>query len=186
MVKEKGVILCALSGIKDANDVNTYVQQGVGAVLVGEALMRATDTRAFIRNLLSWPEADEKGKGKSAAPLVKICGIRTEEEALAAADAGADILGLMFVPTSKRHVSLETAQRIAAAIHAKRITRPPLAVADTPEPNEPWFTAHARRLSATLNNPDSPSRPLLSYRPQHRYLNRLVPEVCSHFCHSIS
>ncbi|KAH9988050.1 N-anthranilate isomerase [Russula vinacea] len=34
--------------------VRRYVQQGVGGVLVGEALMRAKDTRAFIAELLDW------------------------------------------------------------------------------------------------------------------------------------
>ncbi|KAK7691645.1 hypothetical protein QCA50_005044 [Cerrena zonata] len=152
MVKEKGIILCALSGIKDANDVNTYVQQGVGAVLVGEALMRATDTRAFIRNLLSWPEADEKGKGKSAAPLVKICGIRNEQDAQAAIEAGADLLGLLFVPTSKRSISIQDAKKVSSVVHKKRLDSDTEGVKVTVG-NEPWFTAHAERLSS--------ARPLL-------------------------
>ncbi|KIK67343.1 hypothetical protein GYMLUDRAFT_37441 [Collybiopsis luxurians FD-317 M1] len=55
MVKEKDVLLCALSGISGPQDVNIYKEQGVHAVLVGEALMRAKDTAGFIRELLSWP-----------------------------------------------------------------------------------------------------------------------------------
>ena len=54
MVKERDVVLCALSGISNSEDVRVYKEQGVRAVLVGEALMRAEDTVAFIRELLGW------------------------------------------------------------------------------------------------------------------------------------
>ncbi|KAF8634776.1 hypothetical protein AX15_000732 [Amanita polypyramis BW_CC] len=56
MVKERDVVLCALSGISNSEDVKVYKEQGVRAVLVGEALMRAQDTVAFIRELLGWPD----------------------------------------------------------------------------------------------------------------------------------
>lgn len=53
---ERETILCALSGISAREDVEVYRGQGVGAVLVGEALMRASkgQTEAFIKNLLGW------------------------------------------------------------------------------------------------------------------------------------
>jgi len=41
---------------------------------------------------------------------VKICGIRSEAGALACAEAKVDLVGLNFVPTSRRVVSLEQAQ----------------------------------------------------------------------------
>ncbi|KAF6752841.1 indole-3-glycerol phosphate synthase [Ephemerocybe angulata] len=54
MVSGKDVVLCALSGISTKEDVEVYRKQGVGAVLVGEALMRAPEgqTGPFIKNLL--------------------------------------------------------------------------------------------------------------------------------------
>ncbi|KAH8096759.1 N-anthranilate isomerase [Cristinia sonorae] len=180
MVKESGVILCALSGIKDASDVNTYVEQGVGAVLVGEALMRAADTRAFIRNLLSWPEPEPKGKGKAAAPLVKICGIRSEEEAHVAIEAGVDMIGLMFVPTSKRKVTLQEAQRISVSVHASRFSCGPILDSSVDENvNRPWFTAHAERLASVVTPFNSPARPLLVGVFQNQPLSFILDAISS-------
>ncbi len=45
--------------------------------------------------------------------IVKICGITSPADALAAAGAGADALGLMFYEKSPRHVPLKTAAEIA-------------------------------------------------------------------------
>jgi phosphoribosylanthranilate isomerase len=68
--------------------------------------------------------------------FVKICGLRTIEHALAAIDAGADMIGLNFA-ASRRQVSPEQAALIAEAVratpHARRVSITGLFVNETPE-----------------------------------------------------
>lgn len=47
---------------------------------------------------------------------VKICGITSVEDALAAARSGADAIGLVFYERSPRHVSIDLAAQLAAAL----------------------------------------------------------------------
>ncbi len=57
------------------------------------------------------------------AAIVKICGITCVEDALIAADAGADAVGLMFYDGSPRHVSVGRAGEIHRALppHISRV-----------------------------------------------------------------
>jgi anthranilate synthase/indole-3-glycerol phosphate synthase/phosphoribosylanthranilate isomerase len=55
--------------------------------------MRTKDPTAFIIELFSIPDIPSSiPHWRANTPLVKICGIRTEDEALAIAGAGADLL----------------------------------------------------------------------------------------------
>lgn len=56
------------------------------------------------------PENEQK------SPRIKICGVRTSEEALLAARLGADFLGLNFHPPSPRYLDPEEAALLAADI----------------------------------------------------------------------
>lgn len=110
----KDTIVCALSGISGPQDVEAYKKNGVGAVLVGEALMRAKDTAKFISELLG----GSTGATRSESPLlVKICGTRTPEGATAAVVAGADLIGMILVPGRKRTVSEEQGKAISEVVH---------------------------------------------------------------------
>ncbi len=49
---------------------------------------------------------------------VKICGFQTPEAAAVAAEAGADAVGLVFVPTARRRISIEQAGEIVSALRS--------------------------------------------------------------------
>jgi indole-3-glycerol phosphate synthase/phosphoribosylanthranilate isomerase len=62
---------------------------GADAVLVGSALMRASDPAAKLRELVS-------------RPLVKVCGLTREEDVAGALEAGADLCGFILAAESPR------------------------------------------------------------------------------------
>ncbi|KAK4546739.1 hypothetical protein LTR36_001471 [Oleoguttula mirabilis] len=125
----KDTILCALSGISGPQDVTSYQQNGVGAVLVGEALMRAKDTAKFIAELLGGGKEVVKTAPKRKL-LVKICGTRSAEAAQTAIEAGADLIGMIMAQGRTRCVSTETALQISAVVH------------ETPKPSSSTATSH--------------------------------------------
>lgn len=116
----KETIVCALSGISGPQDVEAYKSNGVGAVLVGEALMRAKDTSNFIRELLGGSHSVSKSAPGSL--LVKICGTRKAEAAEAAIKAGADLIGMILVPGRGRHVPYKDAIAISKVVHQSSVT----------------------------------------------------------------
>ncbi|GAW22313.1 hypothetical protein ANO14919_118490 [Xylariales sp. No.14919] len=147
-------IICALSGINTHEDVVANHKDGVNAILVGEAIMRATDASQFIEQLCT-------GKVTTQDPnpeplLVKICGTRTPEAAVAAAEAGADLIGMILVPGRKRTVSDEAARAISEAVHG--FSRPATSSISTIPAKKAtdFFTAASQRISAPGH-----TRPLL-------------------------
>jgi anthranilate synthase/indole-3-glycerol phosphate synthase/phosphoribosylanthranilate isomerase len=141
----KDTILCALSGIAGPKDVEPYIQSGVGAVLVGEALMRASDTEQFIAELLGG--STSKTSQTSPGLMVKICGTRSAEAAQAAVEAGADLIGMILAPGLKRTVSAETALAISEVVH--RVKKPHIkksALLADPKVASDFFEHGASRL----------------------------------------
>ena len=56
---------------------------------------------------------------------VKICGIQQPADALAALRAGADLIGLVFVPERRRRVDITRAREVVAALRTEAGTSPP-------------------------------------------------------------
>jgi anthranilate synthase / indole-3-glycerol phosphate synthase / phosphoribosylanthranilate isomerase len=117
----KDTVVCALSGISGPEDVEAYRKDGVGAVLIGEALMRAEDTTAFIKKLLGGSLESTPLEATAAAKtpdfLVKICGTRTPQAAKVAIEAGADLVGVILVEGRARFVPQEVALEISRIVH---------------------------------------------------------------------
>lgn len=111
----ESTIVCALSGISGPKDVESYKKEGVKAILVGEALMRAADKSAFVAELLGGA-TEELPAAAQISPLVKVCGTQTEEGALTAINAGADLIGIIQVQGRKRRVPDDVALRISEVV----------------------------------------------------------------------
>ena len=82
-------VIIAESGIHSRAQGAAAEIAGAAAVLVGTALMRATDPAGTLRELLS-------------RPLVKVCGLTREEDVAAAVEAGADLTGFILARESPR------------------------------------------------------------------------------------
>jgi phosphoribosylanthranilate isomerase len=84
--------------------------------------------------------------------LVKICGIRDPETAAGAADAGADLIGLVFAE-SRRKVTPQQCHDICERIRALERRAPGLARFEGPLPGEvrgaSWFGAWAEAIDTT-------------------------------------
>lgn len=107
-------IVCALSGISGQQDVSAYRKDGVKAILVGEALMRAPNPAVFVEELMGGPNEIKPPATSSFG--VKICGTRTPEAAKVAIESGADMIGMILVPGRKRYVQKEVALRISQVV----------------------------------------------------------------------
>ncbi|KZV66808.1 IGPS-domain-containing protein [Peniophora sp. CONT] len=140
-------LLCALSGISGPQDVQKYAQEGVNAVLVGEALMRTDDINHFVRQLLSLSAPPMETP--SLKTRVKVDGV-TPENVNDERVRSADLVGVLLSKKNPKHISLEDAAKVSVALQANAHPAADL----PPVPGEDWFAAHARRISAA-------GRPLL-------------------------
>lgn len=128
--------LCALSGMSNADDVQRYRSVGVGMVLIGESLMRASDPLLAIQSLCLDPKDYQSislgvggGAYISGTKIVKICGITNTQDALFACQQGANLIGVIFASKSKRKVSTQQAREIVNTVRkfgerSDRITFP--------------------------------------------------------------
>jgi indole-3-glycerol phosphate synthase / phosphoribosylanthranilate isomerase len=82
-------VVIAESGIDTRAQAAAAELAGANAVLIGSALMRATDPGGKLRELVQ-------------RPLVKVCGLTRQEDVDVAVDAGADLVGFILASESPR------------------------------------------------------------------------------------
>lgn len=142
----KETVICALSGISSHQDVQDCKNDGVNAVLVGEAIVRAPDTSKFIQELCSGI-ATPPPQVETKPLIVKICGTRSAEAAAEAVKAGADMVGMILVPGTKRCVSHETALAISKAVHENRSPETSIQSNGMPDVAADFFSGARRTLT---------------------------------------
>ena len=134
--------ICSLSGMSTAFDVDRYRKINVGMCLIGESLMRAADPSAAIAGLCLDPEdfaasrAVAGGAYTGGTKLVKVCGVTNSDDALVACQAGANLIGVIFVPKSKRCVSTDQAKSVVQAVRTfgERTARTSLSISKQESP----------------------------------------------------
>lgn len=100
------VALICESGLQTPNDLRRMRALGFDGALIGEAFMRAADPGGTLRGLLE----------EATRVQTKICGITSVDDAFAAVEGGADLLGLNFYSQSPRFISINTATSIVRSV----------------------------------------------------------------------
>ena len=106
------VLVVSESGIHNHADMELLRKAGVNAVLIGEALVTSADPAGQNKRINGPTAASQED---TAMIKVKVCGITNLEDALAAAEMGADALGFVLAP-SPRQVSPEDLRRLVAEL----------------------------------------------------------------------
>mmetsp|Transcript_16159 Transcript_16159/g.15592 ORF Transcript_16159/g.15592 Transcript_16159/m.15592 type:complete len:634 (-) Transcript_16159:49-1950(-) len=122
---DNSITLCALSGMSSCHDVHRYRQVNVRMCLIGESLMRSSDPCAAIDGLCLHPDqylastsSSTGGAYTGGLKFVKVCGVTRPQDATEACRSGANFIGVIFVPASKRCVSVQQAQDVVQAVRA--------------------------------------------------------------------
>ncbi len=123
-------IMISESGLKSAKSLHHLQALGFRGFLIGEALMRATDPEAALRDLIAASErtahsAVATGHSSlvrnssfelrhfSVTPTqIKICGVTNVNDARMCAELGADMIGFNFYPQSPRYIEPKIARQL--------------------------------------------------------------------------
>ncbi len=116
-----GRLFVAESGIGDVVGAARARAFRADAILVGEALMRSESPEILARGLSSAPGgAMAQFFSATGVPYVKICGLKTAEQARAVVESGADAFGLVFAP-SRRQVTPDHARQLVEVARSNTV-----------------------------------------------------------------
>ncbi len=111
--RSAGKWVIAESGLSTRDDVS-QLEGVVDAILVGSAISISPDPARAITTLGFAP--------RPRAPAIKLCGIRSADQAQAAEALGVDAIGLNFVPGARRAIGADEASRVGAmALRCARV-----------------------------------------------------------------
>jgi tryptophan synthase beta chain len=111
-------LVIAESGARDPSIIARWRALGFDGALVGEALMRAADPAAGVAAFVAAGRSPDDLANVARRPFIKICGVTDAVGALAAIRAGADAIGLNFVPGTPRALALDEAATLARLIRS--------------------------------------------------------------------
>src|SRR5439155_11062652 len=133
-------IMISESGLQDAKSLRHLRALGFRCFLIGEALMRAPDPEAALRDFIAGAEEPSLPQiscshrpvagpteistahsavataGCSNPIQIKICGITNANDARACVELGADMIGFNFYPASPRYIEPAMVRRIVDAL----------------------------------------------------------------------
>jgi len=116
-VAPRDAILISESGLTP-EDIPRLRAVGYSGFLIGEALMRAPNPAQAVRDFIGKPDPL-----LSRTVFTKICGITNLDDARAAIDAGADMLGFNFYRRSPRFIEPKAARAIIETVRSNGSAR---------------------------------------------------------------
>lgn len=142
------ILIAALSGISTSSDLETFKHLGVACSLIGETLMKSSNPKETILQLLNI-------NSNSNRVIVKLCGYRNLNDAKYALQQGAGLIGTIFAEESKRKCSIEEATAIVneARLYGERNGRlsfEELDVFKQQQSSKEWYNSCAKLLQKYL------------------------------------